>query len=306
MTPLVASVCMFLLVYGAAASLYAAIYGSQRTIQDRFADLAEEVRTGDAPHEPGDGLIQRFMKWSRKHLPKPNLESRRAEMLNRSLLQAGFLRSTALHSIYIVTAICVLATGLLGVLFAMVLSASHANSILLVGASALLGFMLPTYWIKRRARLRQQKISDELPDALDLLIVCIEAGLGLNEAIKVVGTETESQEEEIGRELALVSSEMSSGASLGAALRGMAERTAAEDIGPLAATLIQNEQLGARIGPALRASADVLRSRRKLRAEEAVQKLTIKILFPLAVFVLPAMMMLILGPALIKILAAFS
>jgi tight adherence protein C len=124
----------------------------------------------------------------------------------------------------------------------------------------------------------------------------------LFEAIKVVGTESERQKQEIGRELALVSSEISSGATLGQALRNLAERTAVEDIKPLAATLIQSEQLGAQIAPALHASSDALRTRRRLRAEEAAQRTTIKILFPLVLFVLPSMLLVIVGPAIIQIL----
>jgi tight adherence protein C len=297
---------MFVLVYCAEASLYTAVYGLRTSLKDRFSDLAEEVRTGDAPRKRSGSLFARLMRWGHEHLPKPNLEHRRTEEINRSLLQAGFISSTALHSVYILTALGALVGLVLGILLSLAISASHGDTILLTAACAVLGVMLPTYWVKRRARLRQQKIANELPDALDLLTVCVEAGLGLNESIKVVGIEAERQKEEIGRELALVSAEMSSGATLGAALRAMAQRTAVEDVGPLAATLIQNEQLGARIGPALKASSDMLRTKRKARAEEAVQKLGIKILLPLAAFVLPAMLMLILGPALIKILAIFA
>src|SRR5208282_2851960 len=105
-----------------------------------------------------------------------------------------------------------------------------------------------------------------------------------------------------GTELNLVSTDISAGASLGQALRNLADRTAVDDIKPLAATLIQSEQLGAQVAPALRASSDALRSRRRLRAEEAAQKTTVKIMFPLVVFVLPAMLMVIAGPAAIQIL----
>ncbi|MBI3759786.1 MAG: type II secretion system F family protein, partial [Deltaproteobacteria bacterium] len=149
---------------------------------------------------------------------------------------------------------------------------------------------------------RQQAIFLSLPDALDLLVVCVEAGLGLYEAIQIVGTESERHGQEIGTELNLCAAEISAGASLGQALRSLADRTAVEDIKPLAATLIQSEQLGAQISPALHASSDALRTRRRLRAEEAAQKTTIKILFPLVLFVLPAMLAVILGPALIQII----
>ena len=136
--------------------------------------------------------------------------------------------------------------------------------------------------------------------------MCVEAGLGIFEAIKIVGNETERQNQAIGKELALVSGEITAGVTLGMALRNMAERTAVEDIKPLAATLIQSEQLGAQMAPALRASSDALRARRRLRAEEAAQKTTVKILFPLVLFVLPAMIMVIVGPAIIQIMGTLT
>ncbi len=119
---------------------------------------------------------------------------------------------------------------------------------------------MPSYYLGRRARIRQSNIAKQLSDVLDLLVVCVEAGMGLFEAIRIVGTECERHGQEIGTELNLVATDISAGASLGQALRGLADRTAVEDIKPLAATLIQSEQLGAQIGPALRASSDALRT----------------------------------------------
>jgi tight adherence protein C len=165
---------------------------------------------------------------------------------------------------------------------------------------------MPWVYLSRRARRRQGEIARQLSDVLDLLVVCVEAGLGLFEAIKIVGTESERQKQAIGRELSLVASEISAGASLGQALRNLADRTAVEDIKPLAATLIQSEQLGAQIAPALRSSSDALRTRRRLRAEEAAQKATIKILFPLVLFILPSMLMVIMGPAVLQIINTMS
>ncbi|HKN13457.1 MAG TPA: type II secretion system F family protein [Candidatus Binatus sp.] len=137
-------------------------------------------------------------------------------------------------------------------------------------------------------------------------VVCVEAGMGLFEAIRIVGTECERHGQEIGTELNLVATDISAGASLGQALRGLADRTAVEDIKPLAATLIQSEQLGAQIGPALRASSDALRMHRRLHAEEEAQKASIKILFPLVIFVLPSMIAVIIGPAMISVLHTLS
>jgi tight adherence protein C len=175
---------------------------------------------------------------------------------------------------------------------------------LVAGAGA--GAFAPIYYVGRRGRRRQEAIARELSDVLDLLGVCVESGLGLHEAIRVVGNEVESQGQVIGRELSIVSGEMAAGKSLGQALRAFADRTAVEDIKPLAAMLIQSEQLGAQVAPSLRSSSDALRARRRMRAEEEAQKTTVKILLPLVLFVLPAMLIVIVGPAMIQILGTIN
>jgi tight adherence protein C len=191
-------------------------------------------------------------------------------------------------------------TGMVGFAASIVIGvAAHRMALIVLGSLAL-GYFGPTYYLRRRANRRQKDISRQLSDVLDLLVVCVEAGLGLFEAIKIVGDESERQGQAIGTELALVSVEVASGGSLGQALRNLADRTAVEDIRPLAATLIQSEQLGSQIGPALRSSSDSLRTKRRLRAEEAAQKSTIKILFPLVLFILPAMLDVLLAPAMIQ------
>ncbi|MBF6569782.1 MAG: type II secretion system F family protein [Candidatus Binataceae bacterium] len=242
-------------------------------------------------------------QWAARKFPAPKADTPAGEKLSRLLSQAGFLRSADSQVFQVLRVSGIAAGALLGITAGWI----AAHSILLFGlVGAVLGYVLPGYILARKARKRQNQIARQLSDVLDLLVVCVEAGLGLFEAIKIVGKETERQRQAIGRELSLVSGEINAGASLGQALRGLAERTAVEDIKPLAATLIQSEQLGAQIAPALRASSDALRTRRRLRAEEAAQKTTIKILFPLVLFVLPAMMMVIVGPALIQIMRTLS
>src|SRR5260370_8753078 len=127
----------------------------------------------------------------------------------------------------------------------------------LVGIGGIgIGIFVPSYYLGGRARARQNNIAKQLSDVLDLLVVCVEAGMGLFEAIRIVGTECERHGQEIGNELNLVATDISAGASLGQALRGLADRTAVDDIKPLAATWIQSEHLGAPIRPPVRASSD--------------------------------------------------
>jgi tight adherence protein C len=211
-----------------------------------------------------------------------------------------------LRTFQLIRILSLLATGIAGFIAATVFGVAAGRAFLITMVSLAAGYFLPLLYLRRRANKRQKDIARQLSDVLDLLVVCVEAGLGLFEAIKIVGDETERQGQAIGTELALVSVEVAAGGSLGQALRNLSDRTAVEDIRPLAATLIQSEQLGSQIGPALRSSSDSLRTKRRLRAEEAAQKSTIKILFPLVLFILPAMLIVLLAPAMIQAVRTMS
>ena len=221
-------------------------------------------------------------------------------------MQAGFIKSSAPQTYQVARVLLAVGGGVIGLLFGAIFHPASATPLLLAIGGVGIGIFVPSYYLGRRARIRQSNIAKQLSDVLDLLVVCVEAGMGLFEAIRIVGTECERHGQEIGFELNLVATDISAGASLGQALRGLADRTAVEDIKPLAATLIQSEQLGAQIGPALRASSDALRMRRRLHAEEDAQKASIKILFPLVIFVLPSMIAVIIGPAMISVLHTLS
>lgn len=300
------SISVFCLIGAGGLAIYAALYGSHRVLEERFADLAIKVRAAQGAFgddQPVDESIGRMLfKWASARVPAPRMDTPAGEKLSSTLTQAGFIGSGAAHAFRVFRVMSAVGVAFMAGVIALLLGKPLPTAVMYAILGAVLGGVAPMLYLKRRARMRQTEISSQLSDILDLLVVCVEAGLGLFEAIKIVGTESQRQKQEIGRELALVASEISAGASLGQALRNLAERTAVEDIKPLAATLIQSEQLGAQIAPALHASSDALRTRRRLRAEEAAQKTTIKILFPLVLFVLPAMLLVIVGPALIQII----
>jgi tight adherence protein C len=304
MSSIYISLFVFCMMGAAGFAVYLGLYGSHRALEERFNELAVKIRAsqGAFDDEEDEANFGRMVfRWAASRVPAPDLESPSGEKLQQSLVQAGFIGTGAAHTFQVIRVASLVALAMAAMVTGVVLG-KPTNLVVLYGiVGAILGFVLPSSYLTRRARNRQAAIARQLSDVLDLLVVCVEAGLGLFEAIKIVGTESERQKQEIGRELSLVSSEISAGASLGQALRNLAERTAVEDIRPLAATLIQSEQLGAQIAPALRASSDALRTRRRLRAEEAAQKTTIKILFPLVLFILPAMLMVIMGPAIIQI-----
>jgi tight adherence protein C len=302
-------IAVFLLAAGACVALYMAISPQSRTVDERFADLAVKVRASQGALEgdsQDDNVLRMLFRWAAKRVPAPDLDSPTGEKLKETLAQAGFLKSSAAHSYQVMRVLLAAGGGILGLLTGLIFHPASATPLLLGIGGIGIGIFVPSYYLGRRARNRQSNIAKQLSDVLDLLVVCVEAGMGLFEAIRIVGTECERHGQEIGTELSLVATDISAGASLGQALRGLAERTAVEDIKPLAATLVQSEQLGAQIGPALRASSDALRMHRRLHAEEDAQKASIKILFPLVIFVLPSMIAVIIGPAMISVLHTLS
>jgi tight adherence protein C len=309
-SPILISAIFFCLLGVAVVGIYVAMYGSHRVLDERFADLAIRLRMEHSTYGDGgfdsDSVARSMFDWILRRVPAPSPESATGEKLSQTLMQAGFTRSSALQTFHAIRVVVALSSAALILLVTTVMGLPLVSSIFYSLCAGILGAVAPSIIIGRRARQRQQEISRQISDVLDLLVVCVEAGLGIFEAIKIVGNETERQNQAIGKELSIVSGEITAGLSLGNALRNLAERTAVDDIKPLAATLIQSEQLGAQMAPALRAISDTLRSRRRLRAEEAAQKTTIKILFPLILLVLPAMIMVIVGPAMIQIAHTMS
>jgi tight adherence protein C len=306
MSALMISIAFFCLLGAAAVALYLGLFANRHAVDDRFADLAVKMRVTQGSLENASeydpNLLRMIFKWAAKRVPAPNMDTPQGEKLAQTLAQAGYLKAAAPHFYQVVRALLAAGCGALGLIIGLIFHDSVAQPFLFAIGGVAVGIFVPSYYLGRRARIRQGNIARQLSDVLDLLVVCVEAGLGLYEAIRIVGTECERQGQEIGTELSLVASDISAGASLGGALRSLAERTAVDDIKPLAATLIQSEQLGAQIGPALHASSDALRTRRRLRAEEQAQKASIKILCPLVLFILPAMIAVIVGPAMVQVI----
>jgi tight adherence protein C len=181
-----------------------------------------------------------------------------------------------------------------------------ARTLLLSSFAWLVGHVLVNSLLKRRARIRARKIAEALPDSLDLMVVCLEAGLGLNSTIARVGEERSALDDPLGEEFSQVALELREGRARDESLHALADRNGVEDLKALAALIVQNDRLGASMGKTLRAHADVLRTKRRQRAEEEARKLPIKILFPLALFILPPLFIIAVGPAMLKISEFFS
>ena len=226
--------------------------------------------------------------------------------IREKLLQAGY-RSLRAVPIYFSLRIVSLVSGaLLIAVLAPVMSLSGTRLLVWVGAAAAAGWILPGGGLSRKVRMRQKELQKALPDTLDMLVVCVEAGLGLNQAIVRVSDEVEHISEAMSEELQIVNLEIRAGSPREEALRHLGTRTGLKDIQGLVAMLIQTDRFGTSIAQALRVHSDDLRMKRRQRAEEAAAKTTIKLVIPLAIFVFPAMFVVILGPAVLNIMESFS
>jgi tight adherence protein C len=165
---------------------------------------------------------------------------------------------------------------------------------------AALGYVLPAVILARLAKKRQHKMRLGLPDALDLLVVSVEAGLGLDQAIQRVGQELSYAHPDLCDELRLINLELRAGKARADALHNLGERTGVEDITSLVAMLVQTDKFGTSVAQSLRVHSETVRTKRRQRAEEAAAKTGVKMVFPLVFCIFPAIWVVTIGPAAIK------
>jgi len=212
------------------------------------------------------------------------------------LIQAGF-RDAGHVNYYFAMRVLTAGVG-----FALVALISGFNNLpLLIGVTAL-GFILPRFMLKRMIKDRQMRIRLGLPDALDLTVICVEAGLALDQALMRVGQDLHHAHPDLSDEFHLVNLEMRAGKPRAEALRNLVDRTGVDDIRSLVGTLIQTDRFGTSVAQALRVHSDSLRTERRQRAEEQAAKTTIKMVPPLVIFVLPSIIFVTIGPAVIGLI----
>lgn len=217
------------------------------------------------------------------------------------LIRAGYRRPEALMALRgakillpAILAVVVLLTGI-----------AEYNPMFVWAIALIGGYMLPDFWLARKVKKRQNTLRKALPDALDLLVVCIEAGLGLDQAFMRVSQELRITHPELCGELDLVNAQIRVGRTRIDAMRELASRTGVDDIKALVAMLIQTDRFGTSVSQSLRVHADDMRMKRRQRAEEAAAKTPVKMVPPLVFFIFPALFVVILGPAVITIYRQF-
>ena len=250
----------------------------QHRILGFFSQLGKHVPAGDKVVDY-DKLRPMFLKAGIRRPNAPNI----------------FWGSKIFFSVFLPIAILVIEAVLPGQIFPM------TNLVLLLAILAILGFYLPNLWILFKSARRKEFIVNGFPDALDLMVVCVEAGMGLDSAITRVAREIGLSNKVLSDELNIYNLEMRSGKSRKDALKNLALRTDVPEVNNLTTLLIQTDKFGTSIGQALKVYSDTMRTQRFQRAEERAAKIPIKLIFPLILFIFPALFVVILGPAALNI-----
>jgi len=229
-----------------------------------------------------------------------------SEEIRQRLIQAG-LRDESSLVIYVGLRFAlplVLAVG--AFLAGSLLESDPTHRLLVLLAAAIAGHVAPSYWLDKRRQRRQSEIRHALPDALDLLVVCLEAGLSLGAGIARVAQEFVRSSPALCQELRLVTAEMQAGKGGADALRALAGRVGLQEVSALSAMLIQTERFGTSVSDALRVHCQGMRQDRLQKAEEIAQKAAVKMVLPASVFIFPATLLVIAGPAGLKLIEALS
>lgn len=296
-------VCISLALLG----VYWLLYKPQSAATERLRRMGGGNEGGNAsgvhsvaiPEDrPAAEIAQRLAEPLNKLLPPSATE---AKKLQKKLMHAGF-RSAESVIIYRAIQLASMAGFPMLVAGVCALTARPLDSALLyIIAAFIVGFMLPRFFLNRTIRKRQRLIRWGLADALDLMVVSVEAGLGLNAAMVKVATELRDVHHHVATEFELANLEIRVGRERDEALRNLAERTGVDDMKSFIAMLIQTDKFGTSIAKGLRTFSDGLRTKRRQRAEQEAQKAAVKLLFPLACFLFPTLFIAILGPAFLNL-----
>lgn len=267
----------------------------------RMKRLLGDATVFDSPTERWvDRLARATRPLAKLSAPGEGFE---ASALRRRFVNAGIRNAAAPAAYFGVKTI--LAVGLPMVTFAGLTllgsSVKGTNLLMWLLLAASVGYYLPNVVLSRMVFLRKREIFETFPDALDLMTVCMEAGLGTEAALNRVADDMVHKSEVLSDEMRLVNLELRAGAPRERALRNLALRTGVEEVDGFVSMIIQAERFGTSIAQSLRVHADMLRTRRRQKAEEAAAKIALKLLFPLIFFIFPSLMLVLMGPAMIQI-----
>lgn len=291
----------FLVIFLLIASGGLLLFYREAMLQRLSSVLAPRARQGDlmnniqqAGYSFG-GMVEHL----ERVLPKSQAE---VSVMQQRLIRAGYRTDSAMKMFYGAKVFVPLALCLL----ALISGLGQSNPFFAYAASLGVGFLVPDFWLGRRISLRQKRIRLGLPDVLDLLVVCIEAGLSMDQATARTAEELRVAQPEVSDELGIVVLEQRAGRARSDAWKQFAERTGVDSVRNLVSVLVQSEQLGTSVSKTLRVHSDTLRTQRRQRVEEQAAKTTIKLVFPLVFFIFPSLFLVTLGPAAIIMSESFK
>jgi tight adherence protein C len=263
--------------------------------------LAPQLPTVIVTPDRGESWAERLAEWLRQHAPTSWSE---AGPSAEKLVQAGY-DGAAAPTVY---AVARLAAAVFPALTALALGphSRPVQFVLFLSLMVAVGLLAPPAFLDRMVANRQRRIRRALPDALDLLVVCVEAGISLDAAILRVAKELEPVYPELAQELMVVNRRVNAGMARESALHGLWQRTGVEELRALASNMIQSERWGTSIATVLRVYAETVRRRRKQTAERRAAEAPVKMLLPLTVFIVPTLFVVLLGPAMIRIFHMFA
>jgi len=272
--------------------------GQERAVRVRLNQIrdggvsreAEARRRRQARRES----LQTFMELLGQRVTRDSL---RIRGIRKQLVQAGYRAPEAVAVYFGVRVVLTVGFALLALPLSTILPLGPFGRVLAMVYLAAAGWMLPFLYLKRRVAQRARSLQRGLADGLDLMVVCVEAGLGLNQSLLRVAEEMDRISPEMSDELTMVTLEMRAGTPREDALRSLAERTGLDDVRAWVGAMIQTDRFGTSIADSLRVHSDTMRTKRRQRAEEAAAKLTVKMLIPMVLFVFPAMFVVVLAPA---------
>lgn len=266
-------------------------------VQTRLREMNPRATEEVAQPPVSSMIVERVAKFT----PQPS--PRNLRRLRKRLIQAGYYNENATTIFRVIRLIATLLLPAVTFFSLTVILGKPVDGSTLGLTMVAFGFgaFMPAFLLSRMITKRQGQIARALPDALDLMVVCVEAGLGLNAALHRVGREMELVESNLSEELAVTNRDIRAGKPRDEALRTLGDRTGVDDVKSLVAMLVQTDRFGTSIADSLRVFADSMRTKRRQRAEEMVAKAAIKLIFPLLLFIFPALLIVLMGPALIKI-----
>jgi tight adherence protein C len=292
--PLLLAACSIVVSASAAAWLWIRARERRDVLRRLGGAAAADVAAEPLLRGAEQGLAERAGEWVARRFPQTN-----AEELRQRLVRAGFDRSSATGLFRAAMVASLVVFPLVALAAAPFLHGQQRLGALLL--ATVLGVAAPTAVLDRITEARQVRLRRSLPDVLDLLVVCVEAGVALDASIMRVARELARSHPELAGELAIVVRKINAGMPREEVLQGLGARTGVDELRLLATNLIQAERLGTSVGRVLRVNADTLREKRRRAAEKRAAQASIKMLLPLVLFLLPALMAVVVGPAFLKL-----